>query len=191
MDESSLMSPSAVLSLSLLLTLLLLVINFSRRSSLSRSIRLSVVIFNLFLNMLYQGLPPLRCNSLKSLINQFLNFSQCKSLNTHYKTKALSNLFHTFCCSFLHVLSLDSRSSLLDLTHSGQLAILLLGGLSLYTVQLISKLTLACGNTHVFLYFCRVTRTELTCDTRVIFCVEHASSISYAARDSSSCAARL
>ena len=81
--------------------------------------------------MLYQGLPPLRCNSLKSLINQFLNFSQCKSLNRHYKTKTLSNLFHTFCCSFLHVLSLDSRPSLLDLTHSGQLAILLLRDLSL------------------------------------------------------------
>ena len=58
-----------------------------------------------------------------------------------------------------------------------------------HTVQLISKLTLACGNTCVVLYFCRVTRTKLACDTRVIFCAEHASSISCAARDPSSCAA--
>ena len=59
------------------------------------------------------------------------------------------------------------------------------------TVQLISKLTLMCGNTCVFLYFCQVTRTKLTCDTRVIIHVEHASSISCAALDPSSCAARL
>ena len=59
------------------------------------------------------------------------------------------------------------------------------------TVQLISKLTLAYGNMRVFRYFCRVTRTELACDTRVIFRVEHASPISCAARDPSSCAARL
>ena len=58
-------------------------------------------------------------------------------------------------------------------------------------VQLISKLTLMCGNTRVFLYFCLVTQTKLACDTRVIFHVEHASSISCAARDPSSCAARL
>ena len=56
------------------------------------------------------------------------------------------------------------------------------------TVQLTSKLTLACGNTRVF-YFCQVTQSELACDTRVNFRVEHASSISYAARDPSSCAA--
>ena len=49
------------------------------------------------------------------------------------------------------------------------------------TVQLISKMTLVCGNTHAFLYFCHVTRTKLTCDMRVIFRVEHASSISCAA----------
>ena len=49
------------------------------------------------------------------------------------------------------------------------------------TVQLISKLTLVCGNMCMFLYFCQVTRTELACDTRVIFRVEHASSISCAA----------
>ena len=59
------------------------------------------------------------------------------------------------------------------------------------TVQLISKLTLACSNTNVFLYFCRVTRTKLACDTRVIFRVEHTSSILCAVRDTSSCAARL
>ena len=44
-------------------------------------------------------------------------------------------------------------------------------------VQLISKLTLACSNTRVFLYICRITRTKLACDMRVIFRVEHASSI--------------
>ena len=56
------------------------------------------------------------------------------------------------------------------------------------TVQLTSKLTLACGNTRVF-YFCQVTQSELACDKRVNFHVEHASSISCAARDPSSCAA--
>ena len=61
----------------------------------------------------------------------------------------------------------------------------------LATVQLISKLTLVCSSTRVFLYFCRVTRTKLGYDTRVIFHVEHASSISCTARDPSSCAARL
>ena len=59
------------------------------------------------------------------------------------------------------------------------------------TVQLISKLTLACGNTRVFLYFCGVTRAELMCDMRVIFRAEHASSILCAARDLSLCAAQL
>ena len=61
----------------------------------------------------------------------------------------------------------------------------------LHTVQLISKLTLMCSNTRVFLYFCCVTWTKLACDTRVIFRVEHASFISCAAQDPSSCAARL
>ena len=63
--------------------------------------------------------------------------------------------------------------------------------LNAHTVQLISKLTLACGNTRVFLYFCPVTQTELACDMRVIFHVEHASSISCAAQDPPLCAARL
>ena len=58
-------------------------------------------------------------------------------------------------------------------------------------VPLMSKLTLACGNMRVFLYFCRVTQTELACDTRVNFRVEHVSSISCATRDPSSCAAQL
>ena len=57
-------------------------------------------------------------------------------------------------------------------------------------VQLTSKLTLACEDTRVF-SFCQVTQSELVCDTRVNFCVEHVSYISCAARDSSSCAARL
>ena len=48
------------------------------------------------------------------------------------------------------------------------------------TVPLMSKLTLACDNTRVFLYFCRVTWTKLACDSRVNFRVEHASSISCA-----------
>ena len=39
-------------------------------------------------------------------------------------------------------------------------------------VQLTSKLTLMCGNTQVFFYFCQTTQSELTCDTRVNFCVE-------------------
>ena len=58
----------------------------------------------------------------------------------------------------------------------------------IHMVLLTSKLILMC-NTHVFLYFCRVTRSELACDTRVNFRVEHASSISCATRDPSSCAA--
>ena len=58
-------------------------------------------------------------------------------------------------------------------------------------VLLTSKLTLVCGNMCVFLYFCRVTRSELTCDTRVNFHVEYASSISCSTRDPSSCAALL
>ena len=61
----------------------------------------------------------------------------------------------------------------------------------MHTVQLISKLTLACSSTRVFLYFCQVTWTKLTFDLRFIFCIEHASSVSCAARDPSSCAARL
>ena len=44
-------------------------------------------------------------------------------------------------------------------------------------VPLTSKLTLPCGNTRVFLCFCRVTQSEHACDTRVNVCVEHASSI--------------
>ena len=56
------------------------------------------------------------------------------------------------------------------------------------TVPLMSKLTL---NTRVFLYFRRVTQSKLVCDTRVNFCVEHASYILCAARDPSLCAARL
>ena len=61
----------------------------------------------------------------------------------------------------------------------------------LHTVQLTSKLTLACGNTRVVFYFCRVTRTKLVCDTRVDFRVEHVSSILCTTRDPSSCAAQL
>ena len=61
--------------------------------------------------------------------------------------------------------------------------------LNLFTVPLKSKLTLVCGNTRVFLYFCQVTQSELTCDARVNFRVEHASSILCATRDPSSCAA--
>ena len=45
------------------------------------------------------------------------------------------------------------------------------------TVQLTSRLTLACEDTHVLFYFCRVTQSELTCDARVDFPVEHASYI--------------
>ena len=48
---------------------------------------------------------------------------------------------------------------------------------SAHTVPLTSKLTLTCGNMCVFLYFCRVTQSELACDTRVNLCVEHASSL--------------
>ena len=55
-------------------------------------------------------------------------------------------------------------------------------------VQLMSKLTLACGNTYVF-YFCRVTQSKLACDTRVNFRVEHASYVLCTARDPSLCAA--
>ena len=47
----------------------------------------------------------------------------------------------------------------------------------LITVQLASKLTLACDNMRVFFYFWQVTQSELTCDTRVNFRVEHASYI--------------
>ena len=54
-----------------------------------------------------------------------------------------------------------------------------------------SKLTLACSNMSVFLYFCRGTRTELAYDTRVNFHVEHVSYISCATRDPSLCAAQL
>ena len=57
-------------------------------------------------------------------------------------------------------------------------------------VQLMSKLTLACEDTRVFLYFCRVTQSELTCDTMVNFRVEHTSYISCTAQDPSLCAAR-
>ena len=60
-----------------------------------------------------------------------------------------------------------------------------------HTVQLMSRLTLTCEDIHVFLYFCRVTQSELTCDTRVNFRVENASYISCTARDPSSYAARL
>ena len=56
-------------------------------------------------------------------------------------------------------------------------------------VQLTSKLTLAFGDARVFFYFCQVTRSKLACDMRVNFRVEHASYISCAARDPSSCAA--
>ena len=59
------------------------------------------------------------------------------------------------------------------------------------TVLLMSKLILMCGNMRVFLYFCRVTQSELACDTRVNFHVEHASSISCTAQDPSLCAAQL
>ena len=58
-------------------------------------------------------------------------------------------------------------------------------------VPLMSKLTLACGNMHVFLYFCRVTQSEFACDMRVNFRVAHASSISCGARAPSSYAVRL
>ena len=58
-----------------------------------------------------------------------------------------------------------------------------------FTVPLTSKLTLTCGNTHVLLYFCQVTWSELSCDTRVNFHVEHASSISWTTQDPSLCAA--
>ena len=47
----------------------------------------------------------------------------------------------------------------------------------IHTVQLTSKLTLACGNTSVFFYFCRVIQSELACDMRVNFRVEHVSYI--------------
>ena len=60
-----------------------------------------------------------------------------------------------------------------------------------YIVLLMSKLTLACGKMRVFLYFCRVTQSELACDTRVNFRVEHASYNSCAAQDPSLRAARL
>ena len=45
------------------------------------------------------------------------------------------------------------------------------------TVQLTSRLTIACEDTYVLFYFCRVTQSDLTCDTRVNFPVEHASYI--------------
>ena len=61
----------------------------------------------------------------------------------------------------------------------------------IHMVPLTSKLTLTCGNTRVFLYFCQVTQTKLSCDTRVNLHVEHVSSISCATRDPSSCAAQL
>ena len=60
-----------------------------------------------------------------------------------------------------------------------------------HTVQLTSKLTLACCNTRVFSYFCLETQSELACDTRVNFCVEHTSYISCTAQDPPSCAALL
>ena len=58
-------------------------------------------------------------------------------------------------------------------------------------VPFMSKLTLACINMRVFLYFCRGTQYKLAFDMRVNFRVEHASSMSCAARDPSLCAARL
>ena len=49
------------------------------------------------------------------------------------------------------------------------------------TVQLMFKLTLVCEDTCVLFYFCRVTQSELACDMRVNFHVEHASYILCAA----------
>ena len=80
---------------------------------------------------------------------------------------------------------------LVDVTKNCEQALIMLSLISKITVQLISKLTLQCTNMHVFLCFCRVTQTELAYDTRVIFRVEHTSSILCAAQDPSSCAARL
>ena len=125
-DESWLMSPSPVSSPSLSLSLLLLLMNRSRSFSLSTSA--SQYWFSTFSWTCFIRDCHLAASN---LLNQFLNFSQCKPLNRYYKTKELSNMFDTFCCSFLHVLYLDSRPSTLDLTHSGQLANWLLYGLSI------------------------------------------------------------
>ena len=80
------------------------------------------MIFDFLLNMLYQWLPPLWCKSLKSLINQFLNFSQSKLL---YGNQAISFCFICpFCCLQAISIGFSSQCATGSLTTSWPIVML-------------------------------------------------------------------